>query len=165
VVELEEELGADWCWLKTVERFATLSTHVRSAGGYMLWSHVTRNCGANMWIRHRGVTVILSPDIQYKGNLFITNRSSVYKTSSGVGYSPLFKCVTHTEAIRITSQQYTTFKRQHFITFSLQWKTTSFLDKLTVTQLVKKFPAFYENQRFITICTAVRKSKDLCSIS
>jgi hypothetical protein len=29
-------------------------------------------------------------------------------------------------------------------------------EKLTVTQIVKKFPAFYENQKFITECTTAR---------
>lgn len=90
VAELEEELGADWCWLKTVERFAALSTHVRSAGGYMLWSRVTRNCGADMWIRHTEPTVILFTNVEYKREfVHYKFRSAVYKTSAGVEFSPL----------------------------------------------------------------------------
>jgi hypothetical protein len=35
-----------------------------------------------------------------------------------------------------------------------QWKTV--LDKLIVTQIVKKFPAFYGTRRFITVITTAR---------
>jgi hypothetical protein len=35
-------------------------------------------------------------------------------------------------------------------------KLTNFMEELTGSQLVKKFPAFYVNRKFITVCTRAR---------
>jgi hypothetical protein len=44
-------------------------------------------------------------------------------------------------------------------------QSTVLPEKLTVTQLVNKFPAFYETQLFITVFTTAHEVQGMCDIS
>ena len=44
----------------------------------------------------------------------------------------------------------------YLLTYSLTPCSTVLLEKLTVSELVKKFPAFYGTRRFITAVTSAR---------
>jgi len=50
----------------------------------------------------------------------------------------------------------------YLLTYFLTPRCRVFLEKLTGLQLVKKFPAFHENRRFITAPTSVRHLSQAC---
>ena len=52
--------------------------------------------------------------------------------------------------------QLTIYLLTNLLTYLLTPRSTALLEKLTVSQLVKKFPAFYGTRRFITTVTSAR---------
>jgi hypothetical protein len=67
-------------------------------------------------------------------------------------YFPIFHCYTHRVLLL----------HSHMLTYLLTASSRVLLEKLTGSQLVKKFPSFYGTQRFISAFTSARHLLHTC---